>query len=291
MSFTWNGLPPEKSALLKAHGGERVVAVRPALVRALRGNGNAAILLSQFLYWSAISRDPNGWFFNSRERLLEQTGLGKDAQKSARALLTQLGLIEETRAGLPAKLYTRINLALTAKLIADAEEQYPLQLDVDHARQQEGGYTRQQDADHARQQVGGYGRQHSKEEKITKEIKEKSTEAAAQKKPTAAAEAKIRKAVLEALGESINYEMGAVSPKFTSMLHGFVKAAIAKNRTAEDVKRWREELPAYLMADPETFTTPTINQLVNTFDRVLEQKPKAATMSEADLDALAKKFA
>lgn len=116
---TWSQLNPLTRALLDAHGGERVVVIRPSLVRALKGNGNAALVLCQFIYWSKRTEDPDGWFFDSQAQLEEQTGLGADAQLRARKVLKGVGLIEEKRKGVPAKLYYRVNLERVAEVITE----------------------------------------------------------------------------------------------------------------------------------------------------------------------------
>ena len=43
-------------------------------VRALRGNGNAAIFLSQLVSWGGRLGDDEGWFYQSQRRLEQQTG-------------------------------------------------------------------------------------------------------------------------------------------------------------------------------------------------------------------------
>jgi hypothetical protein len=110
MSNPWDELDEHTRAILHGYGGEAVVAVRPSLVRALRGNGNAAILVSQLLYWSRRLGDDEGWFYQAQRRLATQTGLGPDAQRKAVQLLVRLGVLEADRRGVPAKLYYRLNL-------------------------------------------------------------------------------------------------------------------------------------------------------------------------------------
>src|SRR5205085_3391221 len=82
----------------------------PTIVRLLRGNGNAAILLCQFLYWTPRTPDAEGWFFNSQHKLKEQTGLAERAQLKARRFLVKNGYLEERRKGIPARIYSRLRL-------------------------------------------------------------------------------------------------------------------------------------------------------------------------------------
>ena len=56
MSDAWGQLDEHSQALLDRSRAERVVAVWASLVRALRGHGNAAILLSQLVYWGGRLR-------------------------------------------------------------------------------------------------------------------------------------------------------------------------------------------------------------------------------------------
>jgi hypothetical protein len=69
MRNPWDRLDEHTRAILDGYGSEGVVAVRPSLVRALRGNGNAAILLSEFLYWSRRLADHEGRFYQAQRQL------------------------------------------------------------------------------------------------------------------------------------------------------------------------------------------------------------------------------
>lgn len=179
--FTWDGLPVSHSALLKAHGGENVVVVMPSLVRALKGHGNAAILLSQLLYWSARSEEPNGWFYNNRDKLSSQTGIGRDGLTTARALLRKLGILEETRAGMPAKLYMRLNLSAIARLIESQEKPPPTRVTDMPPQQELRACPANMSAGHTPSaRVMGMPGSLSKEEKITKRLEEEITEESAQ---------------------------------------------------------------------------------------------------------------
>jgi hypothetical protein len=111
----------------------------------LKGNGNAAILLSQLLYWSRKTTDTEGWFYNTQEELQGQTGLGSDGQLSARQLLRKLGLLDEKRRGMPARIFYRLNLERVADLI------------VGHLDHPVGGHGRRQASGHGRNQVSVHG--------------------------------------------------------------------------------------------------------------------------------------
>jgi hypothetical protein len=136
----WDGLGAHLRIILDGHGGEGIVAVRPSLIRTLRGNGNAAILLSQLLYWSRRLADHRGWFYQTQQRLEEQTGLGSHAQRKAVKLLARLGILKTDLRGVPAKLYYRVELQQLADLLLQDTNtalvvDHGPQLDVDHGRQ------------------------------------------------------------------------------------------------------------------------------------------------------------
>jgi hypothetical protein len=106
---------------------DRPVAYHPILAHVF-GSALAALLLSQLLYWQPRSRDEEGWFYKDRDEIFEETGLTRDNQETARALLRKpvedggVGIIEEKYAGMPRRLYYRINMGeLTRRLAAYAQ--------------------------------------------------------------------------------------------------------------------------------------------------------------------------
>lgn len=89
---------------------DRPVAYKPILAKALK-SVKAAILLSQFLYWSRnqTSIDRGGWFYKTSDELYDETGLTDKEQSGARSLLADLDILETQRRGVPAKNWYRIN--------------------------------------------------------------------------------------------------------------------------------------------------------------------------------------
>jgi hypothetical protein len=152
---SWAKLDEHTRAILDGYGGEGMVVVRPPLVRALRGNGNAAILASELLFWSRRLSDPQGWFFQQQRRLETQTGWGADAQRKAVKLLERLGVLESTRRGVPAKLYYRVNLPQLAALLLQHGQAVSV---AEHGPQLEAGDGLELDVDHGPQQGAGDGR-------------------------------------------------------------------------------------------------------------------------------------
>lgn len=81
------------------------------------GDPLAAILLSQAFFWSPRTKDKDGWFYKTQAEWFEETGLTRRHQETARKKLVSLGVLEEKRGGLPAKLFFRLNLPRLAQLI------------------------------------------------------------------------------------------------------------------------------------------------------------------------------
>ena len=73
------------------------------------GSTNAGLMLSQAYYWSDRTKDPNGWFYKTKKEWEEETGLSRYEQENARKKLVNEGLLEETRRGIPAKMYFKVD--------------------------------------------------------------------------------------------------------------------------------------------------------------------------------------
>jgi hypothetical protein len=155
MSNPWDSLDEHTRAILEGHSLEGVVAVRPSVVRALQGHGNAAILLCQLLYWCRRLGDGEGWFYQSQRRLKAQTGLGPDAQRKAVRLLERLGVLDTVRQGMPARLFYRLDLPRLTVLLLQRGQAVSV---GDHARQQDADHGLELDPEHSPQQDGGDGR-------------------------------------------------------------------------------------------------------------------------------------
>ena len=108
--------------------GSRVIAFHPKLV-AITGRVTTGLMLSQSLYWSrklALTQpETEGWFWKRRQDWLKETGLSRREQETARAELRRAGILEERMAGMPARLWFRVNLNRLATLIdADFDEEW-----------------------------------------------------------------------------------------------------------------------------------------------------------------------
>ncbi|EBP0096454.1 HNH endonuclease [Salmonella enterica] len=87
---------------------DRPIAFQRSFVR-LGAGISGALFLSQAVYWNARTSDPDGWFFKTQNEWEEETGLKRTEQEKARKSLVSLGILEELKKGLPAKLYYRVN--------------------------------------------------------------------------------------------------------------------------------------------------------------------------------------
>jgi len=70
---------------------------------------NAALMLSQAVYWSNRTTLSDGWFYKVRDEWENETGLTRTEQETARKILRNLGILEENLRGVPAKMHYRIN--------------------------------------------------------------------------------------------------------------------------------------------------------------------------------------
>ncbi len=100
--------------------GQRCVAYHPRLVQ-LTGRVTAGLMLSQSLYWTKklhLAGRLDGWFWKSAQQWQDETGLSRREQDTARATLKALGVWQEKRQGMPARLWYRIDLAALGRLLA-----------------------------------------------------------------------------------------------------------------------------------------------------------------------------
>lgn len=97
---------------------DRPIAFHRAFVR-LTKSVTAGLLLSQAVYWSKRTNNEEGWFWKTQEEWFEETGLTRREQESSRDILRGLGILEEKRAGMPAKIFYRINQEVLWNSIKD----------------------------------------------------------------------------------------------------------------------------------------------------------------------------
>lgn len=76
----------------------------------LTGSVQAALMLSQALYWSKRTKSEVGWFYKSSSEWEEETGLGRHEQDTARKRLRATSFWKEKLAGVPATCHFMIDI-------------------------------------------------------------------------------------------------------------------------------------------------------------------------------------
>lgn len=94
---------------------ERPIAYMPVYAR-LAGSVTAGVMLSQAMYWTGKGQD-DGWFWKTSDEWERETCLTYCEQRTARAALLKIGVMEEVRRGVPAKLWYRVKLDVLAELL------------------------------------------------------------------------------------------------------------------------------------------------------------------------------
>ncbi len=118
---------PDPYDAMRSLLSDRPIAFHPMLARLL-GGINEALLFQQLAYWSGKGRNPD-WIYKTQADLEEETTLSRYQQEQARAKLRRLGILEEQRRGVPAKLYYRVVWEAVFRVletdIQDRETQQP----------------------------------------------------------------------------------------------------------------------------------------------------------------------
>jgi hypothetical protein len=99
--------------------GDRPIAFHPAFAR-IAGSVHGGLFLSQLFYWMGKGADPDGWIYKTRDEWQAETYLTRYEQETARRDLRELGVLEEKLAGLPARLYYRVNSERLLELLDSA---------------------------------------------------------------------------------------------------------------------------------------------------------------------------
>lgn len=86
------------------------VAVYPAFRRVLGLSASAAQFLSQAVYWA--ERTSDGWFYKTESEWEEEIGLSAKEVRTARKNLAAIGLLNEVRKGVPAKMHFSVDTEL-----------------------------------------------------------------------------------------------------------------------------------------------------------------------------------
>lgn len=105
------------NSILQSILGAKTLSYNTLFAKALGGNVPAAVFLSQAFFWqekakykSGIDFDSEGYFSKTAAEWHEETGLSPEQQKTARVRLVDAKILLEKRAGLPAKMYFKIDI-------------------------------------------------------------------------------------------------------------------------------------------------------------------------------------
>lgn len=141
---------PRESYLLELF--DRPIAFHPVLAR-LTGSVAAGLFLSQAIYWQKripAKRLPGcpgpDWFSHSIAEWEQETTLTRNEQKAARERLVSLGVIEERRAGIPARMFYRVVVSEIEKRLKNRQIAAKRQTRVPQCRKQDGRFAAGKDA-------------------------------------------------------------------------------------------------------------------------------------------------
>jgi hypothetical protein len=107
---------------------DRPIAYHPVIAKALK-SVTAGVFLSQFLYWTPRTKDPHGWIYKTQADIYEETSLTRREQETARRILRDKGVLEEKKAGVPCRLYFRVNKDALVTLLGEEVTDPPLPQD------------------------------------------------------------------------------------------------------------------------------------------------------------------
>ena len=97
-------------------------AYHPSIAHAL-GSVNAAIFTAYFLNWHGKGRDKEGYIYKTMPEITRDTGLSERNIESARALLRELGILQELRKGRPCKVHYLFNWPVLDELLYEYLEE------------------------------------------------------------------------------------------------------------------------------------------------------------------------
>jgi hypothetical protein len=88
------------------------------------GSIGAGVFLSQLIYWSERTTDPEGWIYKTFTDWWDEAALSRHELDTIRVALKKKGLIHEKRAGVPAKLFYRIDWENLRKGLPEAARKH-----------------------------------------------------------------------------------------------------------------------------------------------------------------------
>ena len=98
---------------------DRPIAYHAVLAKAV-GSATAGIFLSQLLYWTPRAQDKEGWIYKTQSDIHYETALTRREQETARKILRTSGVLQEKRAGVPSRLYFRVDMEGLTSLLGES---------------------------------------------------------------------------------------------------------------------------------------------------------------------------
>ena len=98
---------------------DKPIAFHRCLVT-LTNSVNAAVMLSQAIYWSKVAKDRDGWFYKSCKDWEDETGLSRREQDTCRKILREKNFWSEDLRGVPATVHYRVDRTLVISSLAES---------------------------------------------------------------------------------------------------------------------------------------------------------------------------
>ena len=83
---------------------------------------NGALMLSQLVYWTARTKNSDGWIYKTQHDWTMETGLTRKEQENARKKLKDLGFLTENKRGVPCKVYFKVERENLYKALIEYSE-------------------------------------------------------------------------------------------------------------------------------------------------------------------------
>ncbi|MDV8155226.1 DNA-binding protein [Acinetobacter bereziniae] len=83
---------------------------------------NGALMLSQLVYWTARTKNSDGWIYKTHHEWTQETGLTRREQETARHTLKKLGFLTEIKKGVPCKVYFKVERENLYKALIEYSE-------------------------------------------------------------------------------------------------------------------------------------------------------------------------
>lgn len=87
----------------------RFIVYQPEFTH-ITGAITAGIFVCNLVQWTGKQRDADGWIFKTQGEIMEETGLTRREQETARKILKDRGFLVEAKRGIPARLFYRVEI-------------------------------------------------------------------------------------------------------------------------------------------------------------------------------------